>query len=362
MKICLIGDGLTNLVLAKSLTEKNINVFLYYTPTKTKLTNNRTIGISKENFDFFQKKIIKIDQISWPINFIKIFSEKNLKDKLLSFGPKEKKLFYIVENHKLYKKIEKNLKQKKNFKKIKIKNKLFYEKILKNNKFDIIINSEKQNLINKKIFYKRILKDYNGEATVGFIQHQKNRNNEAVQIFTNLGPLAFLPISNTKTSIVYSIHSHRTITEKQLKNLIIKYNKVYKINYFSKFKKFKLKLSLSRNYFYKNILCFGDNLHTIHPLAGQGFNMTIRDIKILLEIIDNNLSLGLPLDKSILLDFELKTKHLNYIFSTGIDFIYEFFRFDIQKNYSSKILRTFENNKIFKKYLIRFADSGLSTY
>ena len=34
-----------------------------------------------------------------------------------------------------------------------------------------------------------------------------------------------------------------------------------------------------------NILAFGDLLHKIHPLAGQGFNMTIRDIKVLLEII-----------------------------------------------------------------------------
>ena len=144
MKICLIGDGLTNLVLAKSLTEKNINVFLYYTPTKTKLTNNRTIGISKENFDFFQKKIIKIDQISWPINFIKIFSEKNLKDKLLSFGEKEKEMFFMVKNFELYKILEKKLLQKKNFKKIKIKNQSFYQKIIKKNKFDLVINSEKK--------------------------------------------------------------------------------------------------------------------------------------------------------------------------------------------------------------------------
>ena len=37
----------------------------------------------------------------------------------------------------------------------------------------------------------------------------------------------------------------------------------------------QINLSLNRNYFYKNILCFGDNLHSIHPLAGQGFNMNL---------------------------------------------------------------------------------------
>ena len=34
-----------------------------------------------------------------------------------------------------------------------------------------------------------------------------------------------------------------------------------------------------------NILAFGDLLHKIHPLAGQGFNMTIRDMTNLIKII-----------------------------------------------------------------------------
>ena len=50
-----------------------------------------------------------------------------------------------------------------------------------------------------------------------------------------------------------------------------------------------------RNY-YHNFLAFGDLLHRIHPLAGQGFNMTIRDINLLNKIIDQKLRLGLQLD------------------------------------------------------------------
>ena len=77
-----------------------------------------------------------------------------------------------------------------------------------------------------------------------------------------------------------------------------------KINSFSKFEKFNLKFSTLRNYYYNNTLCFGDNLHKIHPMAGQGFNMTLRDIKIFSSLIDCKLDLGLPLDTSILKDFE----------------------------------------------------------
>jgi len=362
MNICLIGDGLTNLVLAKTLIEKNIKVSLYYNYPKRKLYNTRTLGISKNNYDFIQNKIIKTEKLFWPINLIKIFSEKSQNNKILSFGENKQKLFYIIENRKLYKKIETIIKKNKNFKKIKIKNQLFYQKILNSNKFDLVINSEKNNLITNKIFYKKISKDYNSVAVTGVINHKKCKNNEAIQIFTSIGPLAFLPISSTKTSIVYSIYNYNFLTENKIKDLILKYNNTYKIKYFSKFEKFRLKFSLNRNYFYKNILCFGDNLHSIHPLAGQGFYMILRDIKILLEIIDNKINLGLPLDISVLHDFEYKTKHLNYIFSTGVDFIYEFFKYDTKKNYSKKILKNFENNSFFKRYVSQFADKGLNIY
>ena len=52
MNICLIGNGLTNLVLAKILANKNVNVSLCFKSKKTKKITSRTIGISKNNFDF----------------------------------------------------------------------------------------------------------------------------------------------------------------------------------------------------------------------------------------------------------------------------------------------------------------------
>ena len=49
---------------------------------------------------------------------------------------------------------------------------------------------------------------------------------------------------------------------------------------FLKLEKAELKFQAARNYFHNNILLFGDQLHQIHPLAGQGLNMTLRDLKI----------------------------------------------------------------------------------
>tara|TARA_Y100001970_G_C13874760_1_gene670836 strand:- start:394 stop:756 length:363 start_codon:yes stop_codon:yes gene_type:complete len=117
-----------------------------------------------------------------------------------------------------------------------------------------------------------------------------------------------------------------------------------------------------RNYYYKNILSFGDFLHKIHPLAGQGFNMTVRDIKILSDLIDERIKLGLDLDTTLLNDFQKKTKHKNYIFSFGIDFIHNFFKVDgsIKNSLSKPIFNVLNNNKYLNKYATLFADKGFN--
>ena len=104
-------------------------------------------------------------------------------------------------------------------------------------------------------------------------------------------------------------------------------------------------------------------LHKIHPLAGQGFNMTLRDIKILSEIIQDKIDLGLQLDIFVLEEFQKKTKSKNFIFSNGIDFIYEYFNFDrkIKKKSLNKILKLFGTNKKFMNSIVKLADKGLRT-
>ena len=188
-------------------------------------------------------------------------------------------------------------------------------------------------------------------------------NNSAIQVFTNRGPIAFLPISNTKTSVVCSLDtSNKNYNDIEILELINKHNPKFNIKKNSKFSRFALKSSILRKYYHVNILAFGDLLHKIHPLAGQGFNMTIRDIKDLSEIIQNKIDLGLGLDNLILEEFENKTKNRNFIFSNGIDFIYEFFKFEKNnkgKNLN-KILQYFGTNKNFMSSVIKFADKGLS--
>ena len=90
--------------------------------------------------------------------------------------------------------------------------------------------------------------------------------------------------------------------------------------------------------------------------------MTIRDIKILSEIIQSKIELGLHIDTSILNDFEKQTRNKNFMFSNGIDLIYEFF--NIEKKLKSKnlirIIKMIGKNNNFNNFLIKFADRGIN--
>ena len=125
--------------------------------------------------------------------------------------------------------------------------------------------------------------------------------------------------------------------------------------------KFKLRSSSPRKYYEDNILAFGDLLHKIHPLAGQGFNMSLRDIRILSKLIDDRINIGLDIDNSLCHEFQENVQDKNYIFSSGIDLIYELFNFDNKFNLKlvSKGAKIFGKNKYVNSVFKKFADDGL---
>ena len=355
MKLCILGNGLTSLSLAKSLVNKGIFVDIFLDEKFLKYDKSRTIGISKKNLDFFNKNILDIKKFSWNINKIEIYSDNLPNEKILNFQNNNLPLFAIIKNYDLkkyllsilYKNKFCNFKNKNNFQNFNIED------------YKLIINCDSYNAITNKFFFKKIKKNYNSYAYTAIIKHKELRNNNvASQTFTERGPIAFLPISERETSVVYSIQGNKNL---DLKKLIKKYNTKYTITKFSELASFELKSSNLRSYYYKNILAFGDLLHKLHPLAGQGFNMSLRDIKDISELIKFKLDHGLDLDSSICVDFEKKTKHKNYLFSNGIDFVYEFFKLEskIKNDFFSKSIQFFGKNKFLNRSFEKIANSGL---
>ena len=352
MRVCILGAGLSSLTLAKALVNQNIYVDLYAQKKINSPNKTRTIGISKSNIEFFNNSIINIDKISWKLKKIEIFSDNLGKEKLICFENNDNELFSIIRNQNLFEVLEKSLSKDKYFKRINCLKNLNYL-----DDYNLVINNDFTNSITKKYFSKKIIKKYNSFAHTTILQHEKINNDTAVQIFTKLGPLAFLPISENETSVVYSFYNKRN---ENINNLIEKYNHKYKILKIEKTNSFELKFLSLRSYYHNHILAFGDLLHRIHPLAGQGFNMTIRDIKILLEIILSKYSLGLNLDSSVNHEFEKKLKHKNFIFSNGIDFVYEFFNFERKMNSSfmSEAVKVLNKNPNINKFFTKIADNG----
>ena len=356
MKVCIIGNSLTSLALAKALINNDIFVDIFYTRKKLHQNKTRTIGLSKSNIDYFNKHIIDIKNFLWPIKEIKIFSENSGNKEIIKFEDQNSNLFSIMQNHKIYSRLISDLNKSKFFKLRK------YTTLNNLNKFnyDLIINCDYYHEITKKFFSEKFEKKYDSTALTTTINHKKLKsNNFATQIFTNKGPLAFLPISNEKTSIVYSLKKGSDNID--INKMISKFNFYYKIKKINEISKFELKSLNLRNYYRGNILAFGDLLHKLHPLAGQGFNMSIRDIKNLLEIIDNKIKVGLPLDQSVCLEFEKKARSENFIFSEGIDFIYECFnsKNKIRNNFIDTTVKYIGRNKIINKYFKKVADTGL---
>ena len=357
MRICIIGSGLTSLALAKALVNQNINVDILRDKKKQKINQSRTIGITKSNVEYFNNNIVNIDKIIWKINKIEIFSDKLNQEKILEFQNNNQELFSMLRSFDLYNILEKSLKKNKFFK---IQNQTNLENI--QNKYNLLINLNFSNSITKKFFSKKIIKKYKSLAYTLILEHEKIDNKIARQVFTKIGPLAFLPISDKETSIVYSIKNTTKIKKENLIELINLHNQDYKIKKIKKISSFELMSVNLRNYYHKNILAFGELIHKIHPLAGQGFNMTVRDIKILLEIIQNRIDLGLPINSSVNEEFQKNTKHTNFIFSNGIDFIYEFFNHEgnLKSNFFINSIKYFGNKNSLNNMLKKIADTGLN--
>ena len=306
MRICLLGNNLTNLILANVLANKKLSLDIYHTSNLVlqKKDSSRTLAISNENYSYLKNNNKEFDLPGWPTERIKIFTEKKNIEELFEFKNNKKNNFFLIKYSEIYNFFLKNIKKNKYIKFFKLKNNS--DKFLCKKNYNLIINSEAKSYITKKFFFRKLHKGYNSSAYTFIIFHKKIKNNIATQIFTKNGPLAFLPLSSNQTSVVFSHKGSSKIYFKEIKKKLEKFNKRYKIKKFGKLENFNLEFSMLRNYCHDNILSFGDLLHRIHPMAGQGFNMSLRDIKILSEIIDEKISLGLDIDNSVGISFEKK--------------------------------------------------------
>ena len=80
--------------------------------------------------------------------------------------------------------------------------------------------------------------------------------------------------------------------------------------------------------------------------------MTIRDIKSLSKIIDDNIKIGINDGEIIAQKFQESNKHLNFIYGLGIDSINSFFKLDnkLDNKISEPLFKILKGNKFLNKY------------
>jgi 2-octaprenyl-6-methoxyphenol hydroxylase len=360
-RICIVGDGLSGLMAALALNKlEGLEVHLIFRKNKHS-KDKRTTAISASNYEFFNEVIDKLDKnLFWPSKKIDLFYEtKDQNINFLNFNEDNKNLMYVFENDKIKEILIKEIKKKK----IKILQKNINE--LKDlDGYDIkILCLGRSSKIYQSIIDKRSLdKDYKEISITGYVKHDLKNLNTA-QYFLKEGPLAILPFSKNNFSFVWSVNEDfpKKDINVVVKSKICEVLKTKKIQ-ISNQQSYPLVLNLKRTYYKNDILILGEGLHTVHPVAGQGFNLVVRDINKLQEIFKYYTGLGISLKSTpALADFTNNRKSENIITGIGIDLTHNFFKQNkLLDPFKETILKNISKNDTLKKISKFISNQGLS--
>ena len=388
-KICIVGASLTGLVTAIALSRLNVEIDLVSEVNNSgNIKSNRTTAISRNNYIFLKKlKITKFSKKEfWPCSHMKLYTKNEDKKFVEIFEIKRsekqnKQILYMMNNAMLIKNMIRNIKNNKliTFKTQKKVYGIITAGLLKSVKFKkkdnskynlIIICTGNNSSLSKTIFDNQSFgHSYDEVSITTVLKHSFCKNNIARQIFLDDEILALLPITSTKTSIVWSVKKNmiKKYVKKNelfLKNKIKFYtnNFLKKVEFISNIEFKDLNFLVRKKYFQDRVLLFGDTLHEVHPLAGQGFNMVLRDLSCLEKTLSNKINLGLDIGSSdILLEFSNATKPRNFVYSIGIDFLKTFFSFKNipLKKFRNKIIENLNKSNLAKDIFYNLADKGI---
>ena len=164
---------------------------------------------------------------------------------------------------------------------------------------DMIIAADGKNSAVRKILGTNVLKKhYSEKALVINFYHEKPHKNIAYEFFFKTGPLAILPMqknnNNFQSALIWS-NSPQAVdliasTEIQKKYITEILNEkiqqhLGRVTYINSIQTFPLSAHINEKFYHDRVVYLGDAAHSIHPIAGQGWNLGLRDIKSLTKIL-----------------------------------------------------------------------------
>jgi ubiquinone biosynthesis UbiH/UbiF/VisC/COQ6 family hydroxylase len=180
-------------------------------------------------------------------------------------------------------------------------------------------------------------KDYEQRALVAHVVTELPHGETAWQRFLPGGPLAFLPLADGRSSIVWTCpdsDAERLLALGDTEFLAAlqdaSANVLGRIESCSRRLSFPLALKSATSYTRPGIALIGDAAHSVHPLAGQGMNLGLRDAAVLADTLVSALAAGhYPGDEFVLrryaraqkarnLGMQLAFDGLNTLFGPGV--------------------------------------------
>lgn len=132
--------------------------------------------------------------------------------------------------------------------------------------------------------------EYGHTALVAEVATEKANNYTAYERFTATGPLALLPLTPHSSSVVWTL-PHAEAEELRQESASVFNDRLQtafgywlgRLHLLDTPKAFALKLILTEQMTAERVVFIGNALHQLHPVAGQGFNLGLRDAAVLAD-------------------------------------------------------------------------------
>jgi len=142
--------------------------------------------------------------------------------------------------------------------------------------------------------------DYDQVGIVATIAHERDHEGRAEQHFLPSGPFAILPLPGRRSSVVWNERRAdarallKLDPEDLTRELEARFTaKLGEISLASRAEAFPFRFQVARRFVGERLALIGDAAHIVHPVAGQGLNLGLRDVAALAETIVGEMRLGL---------------------------------------------------------------------
>lgn len=210
--------------------------------------------------------------------------------------------------------------------------------------------------------------DYPVTAIVATIQHEKPHDAVAHEFFLPNGPFAILPLKGERSNIVWA--EPRAAANALLKMPEEDFLAELRLRFGDFLGALKLEgprfgyplsLQLAERMIDQRVALAGDSAHGIHPLAGQGLNLGLKDCAALAECVADGVGLGLDAgDVSILERYQRWRRFDNVTMALGMEFFDKLFSNDIAPLRAARGLGLAAVNAVgpARRFFMKYAGGG----